>query len=270
MLRPTRSIVFRPQGETTLGFPLTVRSAGHYVLGPRETPHPSVRKYFYQLFWIAAGEGAFAAGRQTLTAGEGDVFLYKPGEHHVIRAGEHGWEYGWLTLATPNSKRFVAALPPRGRCWQAGPYPADWFSALEAAVGEPGADSELRASALAYRILVAAWFGARTRRQSREPASLARDLFLRNYDKSDYGIDNVANELDIHRATLFRLFKKAHGKAPAEFLRGLRLERALDLLRETNLPVAEVARRSGFADPDYLARVVRQTCGDSPRKIRLR
>jgi len=47
-----------------------------------------------------------------------------------------------------------------------------------------------------------------------------------------------------------------------------RLEFARELLQETDLPVAEIAERSGFCDPFYFSRCFSRHYGRSPRKFR--
>lgn len=59
------------------------------------------------------------------------------------------------------------------------------------------------------------------------------------------------------------LFKKAYGISPVRFINGQRLERARLLLRDTALSVSEIARRTGFKDPCYFARLFRQHTGQS-------
>jgi transcriptional regulator GlxA family with amidase domain len=41
------------------------------------------------------------------------------------------------------------------------------------------------------------------------------------------------------------------------------------MLRQTPLPVQEIAERCGFSDPNYLARCVRRATGRNPREFRL-
>jgi len=61
---------------------------------------------------------------------------------------------------------------------------------------------------------------------------------------------------------------------PAQIHRGRsrasaqRIQHALSLLKETDLSIEEIARHSGYTDPDYFARVVRKTVGVSPTEFR--
>jgi len=67
---------------------------------------------------------------------------------------------------------------------------------------------------------------------------------------------------------LNRLFRARFGRSVAARYRELRLERARELLARTSLPVAEVARATGFANATHFARRFRETFGLSPTRLR--
>jgi len=51
-----------------------------------------------------------------------------------------------------------------------------------------------------------------------------------------------------------RIFKSFTGKAPIEYITGLRLNKAIALLKENNLNITEIALQSGFTDSNYFSR----------------
>lgn len=56
-------------------------------------------------------------------------------------------------------------------------------------------------------------------------------------------------------------------KMPAgEFYLGLRLDRAQKLLRQTSLPVTEIAIATGFVSPSHFSRAYRKCFGRAPRE----
>ena len=68
--------------------------------------------------------------------------------------------------------------------------------------------------------------------------------------------------------TLHSLFAEV-GTTVGEVVRGHRLALAGELLmRHPGLPVAEVERRAGFADPSYFARSFRRRFGCAPSRFR--
>jgi LacI family transcriptional regulator len=75
------------------------------------------------------------------------------------------------------------------------------------------------------------------------------------------------------RLSLRRLqvhFKRCIGQSIQETLFRLRLENAKRMLRDTPLKIDAIARRSGFANGNYLARVLRRAEGTRPTALRLK
>lgn len=66
-----------------------------------------------------------------------------------------------------------------------------------------------------------------------------------------------------------RLFKKATGKPPHAYITGQRIEHAKGLLRDTELPLVDVAGSVGFQTQGHFTGVFRKICGITPRVYRL-
>ena len=74
--------------------------------------------------------------------------------------------------------------------------------------------------------------------------------------------------MPLSRRMLEHRFLKLVRRTPhAEIIR-IRMERAGRLLRETDLSLAEIASRAGFADANYLSVAVKKQMGVSPRSYR--
>lgn len=65
-------------------------------------------------------------------------------------------------------------------------------------------------------------------------------------------------------------FKIVTGLSPWDYLTHLRLEKAKALLSSTDLPVSEIAFKSGFCDNSYLAKTFKRHEGISPREFRIK
>ena len=80
-------------------------------------------------------------------------------------------------------------------------------------------------------------------------------------------IEPVARALGCSRQTLYRRLK-AEGLTFEQVLDDLRRRRALKLVRESALPVKEIAWRLGFSDPAAFSRAFKRWTGKSPRAMR--
>lgn len=78
----------------------------------------------------------------------------------------------------------------------------------------------------------------------------------------------LARTLDLHPAWLARTYRAATGEGLQEAARRKRVERAVTLLRGSDLPAAEVALASGFCDQSHMNRGFRDTIGRTPAAVR--
>lgn len=265
MLHSYRRILFRASPREKTPWPLAVRSVGHYrvLAGWSEVSRP---KWFCQLFWTLRGEGVFELGGRRLAAEAGSVFHYLPGEEHRLGCVKGTWDYRWVTFDGPDAVRWLQSFGLQERVAIPGPCPDHLFRKIEAGIGEGTPKGERRASLGAYELLGAVMDGVAPKPASH--ALAARRLLDAGVGDAGLSVESVADQLGMHRSGLYRLFMREFGVAPLRYLRNLRLQRALSLLRETTLTPAEVAAKCGFADSDYLSRVVRQATGQSPRAFR--
>lgn len=65
-----------------------------------------------------------------------------------------------------------------------------------------------------------------------------------------------------------RLFLRHLNMTPGRYYSGLRLERARELLRQTNMPILDIAVATGFASHSYFAQSYRQHFGRPPSEER--
>jgi transcriptional regulator GlxA family with amidase domain len=78
----------------------------------------------------------------------------------------------------------------------------------------------------------------------------------------------LAGQLGMSQRTLNRRFKLATGMSPGRYLQQLRLEQARELLRDSNLPVAEIAVSVGYQDIGYFSTLFREHMAQSPTAYR--
>jgi len=81
-------------------------------------------------------------------------------------------------------------------------------------------------------------------------------------------LEELTGLADLSASTLNRAFRRAVGLPPLAYHLRLRIRRAGDLLRTTDLSVTEVAGFTGFDDANYFARQFRNVMGLSPSAYR--
>ena len=110
----------------------------------------------------------------------------------------------------------------------------------------------------------------RTSRQLNYPMPLKKALSL--LQDSDFGYDisiaDIAKATGISTQTLIRLFRRYCGKSPMEYITGMRMEFAKELLESTRLCIKEISARAGYNSQLYFSTVFRKYSGMSPRDFR--
>jgi AraC-like DNA-binding protein len=80
----------------------------------------------------------------------------------------------------------------------------------------------------------------------------------------------VARVAHVSPAHFSRQFRQTFGETPHSYLRRRRVERAMDLLRETDRPVTEICFDVGFNSLGTFSRTFRAVVGESPSAYRAR
>ncbi|MGA5563192.1 helix-turn-helix domain-containing protein [Streptomyces platensis] len=123
---------------------------------------------------------------------------------------------------------------------------------------------EVETSAAVHELLVALRRGRADADADGDPVltALARDAFL------PLSVAEHAARHGMTPAELRTAVRRGAGCSPKDYLLGIRLGRAKELLAGTELPVAAVARRVGYDDPAYFSRLFTRRVGTAPIRFR--
>ena len=100
-----------------------------------------------------------------------------------------------------------------------------------------------------------------------DPDVAAALRHIRQHAVEGMSVKQMLDSVAINRRTLERRFVSVLGRTPLEEIRRVRLECAKVLL-QTDLPIYDIAVRSGFATPEYLATSFLQATGMTPTAYR--
>jgi AraC-like DNA-binding protein len=94
--------------------------------------------------------------------------------------------------------------------------------------------------------------------------------FMDEHYQDEIHVKDVVDYLDVSEVYLYKLFGKDLGQTPSVYLRNLRLEKACELLANTDESVTDIAIEVGFTSSQHLASVLRKQAGESPTAFRRR
>lgn len=91
---------------------------------------------------------------------------------------------------------------------------------------------------------------------------------LENDFSKNWKIEELMSIAHMSRSNLMRIFRKATGQTPVEYLIRLRIQQSMKLLHNSQLNITEIAMEIGFNDSNYFSRQFRRIVGLSPSRYR--
>jgi AraC-like DNA-binding protein len=86
-----------------------------------------------------------------------------------------------------------------------------------------------------------------------------------NLNDSNYSVEQLAADMGLSRAQLYRKVKVLTGRTPVDIIRLNRLNRAKYLLASTDMSISEIAYAVGFTAPSYFTKCFKDEFGISPK-----
>ena len=292
----------RPDPEPRAEFNL---DRDDYLLSPEEPlmvirrrpqiPYPLHTHSFAELVIIIAGTGYHRVAGSLIPIAAGDVFV-------ILGDRVHGYEGlsdlhlvnlmfdpSMLELPLRDLNRLpgfhaLFTLEPR---WRGEGEVANHLrldsGRLDKAMGlVESIENELKAKEDGFRFMAGIYFlrlvGELSRWSSGASHPGARRLtrigaalgYLEHHLDEPITLDELTGLTGLSASTLNRAFRRAVDLPPLAYHLRLRLRRAGDFLRGTDLSVTEIAGRCGFDDANYFARQFRNAMGVSPSGYRKR
>lgn len=93
------------------------------------------------------------------------------------------------------------------------------------------------------------------------------DLTEKNISDNSFGLKQVCRELGISRPQLYRKIIAIAGRSPNHFIRNIKMNRALSLIRKEELNVSEIAMEVGYNNPSYFSKCFRDAYGVTPSRV---
>ncbi|MEO2737141.1 helix-turn-helix transcriptional regulator, partial [Clostridium butyricum] len=93
------------------------------------------------------------------------------------------------------------------------------------------------------------------------------DYFEKNY-MNNISLNDISKNMYISSVYISKTFKEKTGESPINYLINLRLQKAKDLLLETEMPVKIIAQSVGYSDAYYFSKLFKKYYEYSPNKYR--
>lgn len=133
---------------------------------------------------------------------------------------------------------------------------------LAASISEQFVVGRIRAHSDRQRLEIAARYGVHNRKLIQVIGAMER------HTETPLSSEALARDVGITRRQLERLFSAMLGDTPTRFYMNLRLDRARELLQQTDMTITAICVACGFESPSHFSRSYRMRFGASPRNDR--
>ena len=251
-----------------------IYTCGYETCKPSHSYGPVVRSG-YLIHYILGGKGIYKTDGRIYQLSEGDAFLIRPNTLIYYEADRyHPWTYTWIGFqGLKMDEYFKRTSLLESPCFH---YDRDDRVRLchekmfEAYNLPENRDLMMNSILYEYLYLLASKFPRKSIPPKEKKISYVEEAL--RYIEANYAhsvnIQVIADHLNIERTYLYRLFKDITGVSPQEYLLDYRIRRACSLLKETDLPVSDIARSVGYGDALYFSRLFKQKKGSPPSEYR--
>lgn len=106
--------------------------------------------------------------------------------------------------------------------------------------------------------------------------SIADEEFIKKLNKfikdnlsdANLNVDMITQHMNVSRTTLFNKMSNLIGASANKYIRRIRMEEAKRLLTNTDLPIGEIAMKTGFSESQYFSTVFKQETGLTPSQFK--
>lgn len=258
----------RPALHRCMDLPIVVKTVGHYIVPDKNYDSGVIRADTNRIFWICNGTGVMRCGNRVLPFSTGQIAFYEPFAEFYIEARHGPLEYYWTSmlgkLITPIAQSF--GINASG-LYESRSIPKKLITDIKRRFDDTDAASLRQSSALSYQLLSFMHSAADTP-SDHHICNQAMALMRQHWNDPDFSVSSCATQVGLHRSSLNRHFQEHIGTSPGQYLIHLRLQQAVQRLKETQDSIADIANAVGYTDPHYFSRHFRKAIGCTPGTFR--
>lgn len=109
--------------------------------------------------------------------------------------------------------------------------------------------------------------GCKASEKSTSVIETAKEYIQSNYSK-DISLDDVSRTVNVSPYYFSKIFKEETGEGFVEYLTGIRMDKAKELLNTTEYSMKEICSMVGYADPNYFSRSFKKNVGVTPTEYK--
>lgn len=248
--------------------PAFIRSVGHTNLMEISPINFWEKACFAELFWCIDGKAYFELDGKMYPVKDGDIWYYPPGSKHYFYPAETNFHYRWFTIEGAKASYLFELTNISPGASYGGKCPEELFAALELDIHNYTLRKRFELLSTSFQILCLAASKGRQKYLHSNYLANACSIMENDFSNSELNIQSLANILHVNRSQLSRDFIVYYGVSPSNYLKNIRIKKALSLLNNKALTLDEIAQACGINSGDYLGKMIIAATGKKPSEYR--
>lgn len=234
----------------------------------------------HELLLVTGGKGSLTLSGKKHLVQEGLIFYLRAGLPHMIEMDEeepicfYSVHFSYTSIGYEEGAWFIGKeherlpLPPM-RILQNGYLVVDAFQRLTAAWSAKLPGYELLARARLQQLLYEIFLQVKRQNQNHAVALKVEKVIqhMREHLTERLTLAELSDLVQLSTYYLTRAFKQATGYTVIEYFNKLKMDKAKELILDSDKKIKDVALELGFADEFYFSRVFKRTKGISPSEF---
>lgn len=241
------------------------------VPGKTVTHFYNTNRNTISIHYVFTGRGLIYIGGKSFVIGEGQSFYVPPyDEVKYVADLREPWHYFWVAIEGPLVDAVAEYI---GFSRNKPIINADrrkimpiYLRMLDRKVAHDMGDLEFLSDVI---LLINALAKDHTHTKDTISKHVSEAVtYINNNYMNAISLSDISTNVNLNPRYLIRLFKKELNKTPIAYINDKRIHEAQLLLLNTDIPIKEVSRRTGFYDALYFSRVFKKRYNLSPREFR--
>lgn len=240
--------------------------------------HESFRKTLdsFLLVYVSNGSGSLQVRNQQYALNTGNIAVINCLDSYKLNADSQGWQIFWIHINGKMMKEIYKMILDIGKdnpIFQLNSLVeiTKIWEEIYAATNSDTKIKELLINEQLFHLInqvlkVQSEF-LQTTTSHKEKIQQVRNYLEENFS-SQISLDQLAEIFYINKYYLTRIYKETYQQTINQTLTQLRITKAKELLRYSELSMFEIAVSCGFQDASYFSKVFKKIEGESPQKYR--
>ena len=251
---------------------LCIYEIGKQACSPSYSYGPSIRHH-YIFHYLLTGQGRLRLGDQEYTVHAHEGFIIPPNTlSYYVADSDNPWDYIWIHLDGSKIPELFQdiGLNDRNPVFIPSVYPNPLDSIMQEFLLNQ--NRELYCIGKAYELFDCLTQYSVHRQEAQADLKLSYirkiiDLIYIKYSEPLH-MDDIAHICGLNRSYMTKLFKRATGHTPSEYLHSYRMKQARKLLKNSDLSVQAIAYSVGYSDTFTFSKAFKRATGYAPLNYR--